>query len=145
MPEDKTPSPIDWNTKLQRIDRLQEMINVCNLNLLGFDNEIGLYEYEKKIQYLSSLFTEMLDFLTIEEEETFINFRKDIKKYIEENNIFISFNNISFGGEIKCKRLNKKVWNKLEEQLFQFEMKIRKEIGKYFKGDSKDKKERKPM
>ena len=70
--------------KLLRINNEQLRINQCNINLLGFDPEVSMFNYEIKFNCLGSLFSEISAQLTDKEVKEVKDLRKKIKNKIRD-------------------------------------------------------------
>lgn len=115
--------------KLLRINNEQIRINQCNINLLGFDLEVCMHNYEIKFNCLGSLFSEISAQLTDPEITKVKELRKEIKKLMIEKPVHYEQENMVTHEKIK--RLNKISWNKVEELLFDYDLLVKKLMKKH--------------
>ena len=115
--------------KLLRINNEQLRINQCNINLLGFDHEVGLFNYEIKFNCLGSLFSEISAQLTDTEVDKVKVLRKKIKNRIRNRPVHSEKENMVT--HEKEQKLNKYSWDILEENLFDFDLLVKKLMKKH--------------
>lgn len=115
--------------KLLRINQEQIRINMCNVNLLGYDMEVGKYNYEVKFSSITSLFVEISAQLTDPEIKDVKKIRSDIKKLLKDKPIHIYQENmVTHETKINIKIEN---WEELEEKLFEYDLLIKKLMKKH--------------
>lgn len=113
--------------QMQRIDRLQERINTLNISPLLKDRDTNRFNYEIIFSSLNSLFTEVSSKLSTDEREEGIKIKKEIEKFMKEKPIFTEpYKTRDSKGKIVHRvDINVDNWNKLQEKLFDYELKIR--------------------
>lgn len=111
--------------KLIRLDHEQAKINMCNSNLLAFNLDLHKYNYELKFSGLNTLVAEIYALLKKNEKEKILEKRKSIKEIMNDDKlqVFVTKENLVTHGKEQI--VNKKVWNKLEEELFEYELEIK--------------------
>ena len=110
--------------QMKRLHELQDQVNFCNSNLLMFDSDFNKYHYEIKFETVCSLFMEASSKMSTKEIEEAEGLRKDIKYIINDKQILWWVTDDETG--TRTQMFNQEEWIKLEEKLFQFELKVRK-------------------
>lgn len=79
--------------KMHRIHKLQDQINFSSMDLLAFNEIMGLYNYQIVIANCSSIIEECWGKMNDEEKTNSENIRLAIKKFLKDNPIHTSINN----------------------------------------------------
>lgn len=112
--------------QMQRIHELQSRVNLLNISPLFKDINTGRYNYEIIFSCLNSLFAECSSKLSEGEMKEGIKKRKEILDFLSGNPIFTK----PYLSTQNCKEVIRidiysDNWNKLQELLFSYELKIR--------------------
>jgi len=117
----------EYNTaglKMIRLDKIQTLINQINGNLLAFNEEFGVYNFELKFSQCNILYLEVESKLAPDEKKKAVKLKEAIEKALEEYNIFeIKTNNIY--PYQKVKTVNGGVWKVIRKWLFKYEVLVR--------------------
>ena len=111
-----------------RIHEIQSRINICNLEPLKFhildEGGDGAYGYEIVFNSLTTLFVEASSKLNPDELKEGRNLRNRILNFLRDNKIIeTSFNGIT---KNNVKKINKEEWDELKEDLFDYEIFVRR-------------------
>ena len=133
LPEEKS-SYDEGSLQLARIDALLQDINLRNLNLAIFDEDIGDYNYQIKYNNLLSLFGEVTGNVSTDEQKIQIRYKDMI------DNLFLSSNPhqekkvMSGWGTIKKEMQFSQIYfDSLKKLLYAYEMFVRKLVDRYFR------------
>jgi len=112
--------------KMRRLDKIQDILNDINSNLLAYNEEYGVYNFQLKFDICNSLYQEVDSKLTDVEKTDTKMLREAIATALEKYPIYETrINKIDNKTKIK---FNKGVWNVMKNWLFEYESKIRKLI-----------------
>ena len=144
--EQKSPYQ-EGGFQLNRLNLLQEKINMLNLNLMAFDDDIGQYNYQIKFDCLNTLFSEVASLATGKnEKEKADRYKKVIDNLLLANSPHQEKKVIGGWGVIKKEmQFSLKDFEPLKNILYDYEMFIRKLIDKYFRSKTKENKSGKPL
>lgn len=109
-----------------RIHKLQDQVNVCNLNPLAYNEEFKAYNYEVIISCLVSLYHESEPKLKTESRERFNKIHKVVLKSLREYPLIEMRSSISSGS--KKPYTNSNYWEKYQQFLYDFENLVREFI-----------------
>lgn len=117
--------------KMMRINVLQQQINICQLNALAYNVELGKYNYEVIFKALIQLFQECAPRLKGKEKEEGMDLKKQISTILKTKPIHeVRYNTSSNNPDKNVIHFNKKSWEEAEDLLFEFEMRIRSYLDK---------------
>ena len=114
--------------KMQRLDELQQVLNRLIVNMLYWDNEIGMYSYQLIPGVLEGLYLELYGHLSDKELEEAEAERKLINEAINYLPIKIKIVNESLSGTKVTTTINQNNLRIIQELLFKFQTKLRKWI-----------------
>ena len=130
--EDKSISKFnEASLKLLRINVEQQKINICNSNLLAWNEEVLRYNFQIKFSSLNSLFVEVSSELTYKgrggdggELKQGMDKRKEIREFMKKNPIFEQTEDQVTHANVT--RFSEENWDELEEMLFEYELMVKK-------------------
>lgn len=116
--------------KMVRLDKALSTLNEINNNLLAFNNDYQVFNFELKLTSIDSIYQEVDSKLNQDERDDLIKLRNAIDRFLKENPIIsIAKNNVT-RKESKYK-VNYEALNILKKWLFIYESKARRMIDKY--------------
>lgn len=116
--------------KMQRLHESQRVINMCKLNLLAYNSELGKYYYEIMIMELSNIRSACWSKMKDEDQKYTTKVEWIIQNLIDLLPIYEIMQTDSLSGKKKEKILNKKNWNLLREVILNYEKTIMSVLGK---------------
>lgn len=111
--------------QMQRIDELQQRLNLLNVDPLNFNLFTNQYNYETIFKTLNSLLSECSSKLSDKEKEEALRIKKIIDGILKHTQIFVYEYDYSFGGRRKSKTIDYAIWSDIQELLFFYELRIR--------------------
>ncbi len=110
--------------KMMRLDKAQTLINQINGNLLAYNSEHGVYNFELKFRVCNNLYQEVESKLSKDERKDAEEMRKAVEKALENNQIYTSSQNKTFPYN-KTTKLNEGTWKIIKKWLFDWETRVR--------------------
>lgn len=111
--------------KMKRLDKIQELLNQINGNLLALNDQYGVYNYELKLSLCDSLYQEVESKLTEEEREDGERLREFVEKMISENPVYKNKKEKIYPYREK-QTMDKENWKIIKKALFFYEKVARK-------------------
>lgn len=133
MEETKSPYQ-EGGFQLSRLNSLLEKINVLNLNLMAFDDDIGQYNYQIKFDCLNTLFSEVAERVSSDEKELSKRYKKAISNSLlvnsphQERRVMKSWGTIG-----KEMRFSQKNFEVLKNILYEHELFVKGLLHTYFR------------
>jgi len=121
--------------KMRRLHDLQSMINIAGLNPTAFNPELGIYNYQVKVNCCNALLLEVWGKLNEEERHNAVTMKEAIEEKMIKNPIHENKKDFSKNKTITV--LENKNWNVLKGWIFKYETLI-KELLTKTKYDSPD-------
>lgn len=135
MVEERTNPYQEGGFQLNRLNSLLEKINMLNLNLMAFNDDIGQYNYQIKFDCLNTLFSEVASLATgKDEKEKADRYKKVIDKFLLVNSPHQEKKVIGGWGTIKKEmQFSPKNFESLKKILYEHELFVKGLLHKYFR------------
>ena len=118
----------EYNTaalKMMRLDKIHTTINQINGNLLSWNEEFGVYNYQLKFSSCDALYQEVESKLSKEEREDAEKLRDAIQNLIENEDVY-EIKKSKIYPYKKGAEINKSVWKVIKRWLFLYETRVRR-------------------
>jgi len=133
MEEGKSPYQ-EGGFQLNRLNSLQEKINMLNLNLMVFNDDIGQYNYQIKFDCLNTLFSEVASLVDKDETKKADRYKKIIDNLLLVHSPHQEKKVIGGWGTIKREiQFSVKNFESLKKILYDHELFIKDLLNKYFR------------
>ena len=117
----------EYNTaslKMKRLSDETSEISQINGNLLAFNQDYGVYNFELKLSKLDNLYLEVESKLNEKERKDIESFRKVLHLKIKKNLIFVQKKKPTYP-YTRVAVTDEKVWDVIVKWLFEYERKVR--------------------
>lgn len=111
--------------KMKRLDRALTILNEIRGNLLAFNQEYGVYNYELTFQYCNVLYLEVESKLKPSERKKGEALKLALKKLLENNPVYETKHRKVYPHN-KIMKLNGINWKVIEKWLFEYDTLVRK-------------------
>lgn len=115
--------------QMQRLHQLQDRINTANMNLLAFNEDFQVYNFELYFYSLKSLMQEGLPKFSKKETEEVLNYVNTIEEALLKYPVFQEKKNLQ--NNKPYLHHNKKYWDTHKKMLLKFESLIRLYLDKH--------------
>ena len=118
----------EFNTaalKMMRLDKIESLLNQINGNLLAWNQEYGVWNFQLKFSLCDALYQEIESKLKPEERGDAEKLRNAIQIAMEEDSIYKLKKNKVYPYKQR-EELNKPIWKVIKKWLFIYETKVRK-------------------
>lgn len=110
--------------KMRRLDKILTTLNEVNGNLLAFNDEVGVYNYQLKFNLVDALYQEIESKLSEEERENAERLRIAIEFAMDQFQVYEKVRTSMYPKKSNIK-LNAKVWAVFKRWLFKYETYVR--------------------
>lgn len=141
-------SNVTFNQAQFQMMRLHDLISrseICNTNPLGFNEEIGRYNYEILFSDYCSILLEIISKLSKDEKDNLMDLRKNALKIIRTKSPFVKTNFLTVLNKPSQFRFSDKNWNELNDTLFEFRVSLEHAMEKHGFGNPNVKDSRKSI
>jgi len=107
--------------KMERIHKLQDVINTCRLKLLKYDADSKLYHYEIISSALLSILYEIRGKMSTEEKQKFEKYRLQLTLFFDTKIVFDNIETEGYTNRHLLVSLNTENWVELRKMLFEIE------------------------
>lgn len=114
--------------KMMRLHEIQKVINDCSTNILAFNIDYGVYNYELIFKSLNQLLLETWSKIKKEQKEESVKFKQAIEIFLLKYPIIINKKDSVTGEPIV--KINKSNQIILENWLFKYQSMIKEYLGK---------------
>ncbi len=135
MVEERASPYQEGGFQLSRLNSLLEKINMLNLNLMAFNDDIGQYNYQIKFDCLNTLFSEVASLVSSDEKKKEDRYKKVIDNLLLGNSPHQEKKVIGGWGTIKKEmQFSLKNFESLKKILYEHELFVKDLLHKYFRG-----------
>ena len=116
--------------KMRRIDKAETLLNEINGNLLAFNPEYGVYNFELKFSTCDSLYLEVESKLNEDEKKEGESLRVALKQLMKKYKVYEERRDKVYPYK-KIIKLNESHWKVIEKWLFRYEKLVRALLDKH--------------